>query len=92
MESVEINSEDEIRALVLLSSLLEAWDGLITAPSNFCGIGTFKFDDVVGVLLSEEARRKSSGLAEASGSALSVDQRGKSGNRDKKKNARSKSK
>ena len=45
---------------------------------------------MVGVLLSEEAHRKSLGSVETSGSALSVDQRGRSGNRDKKKNERSK--
>jgi len=44
------------------------------------------------VLLSEEARRKSSVSTGTSGSALSVDQRWRSGNRDKKKNGRSKSK
>ena len=70
LESVEINFEDEIRALVLLSSLLEAWDGLVMA---------------VGVLLSEEAHQKSSMLVEISGSALSVEQRGRSENRDKKR-------
>ena len=41
--------------------------------SNFYGTGILKFDDVVGILLSEEARRKSSGSAETSGSTLSVD-------------------
>jgi len=43
-----------------------------------------KFDDAVDVLLSEEARKKSSGLVETSGSVLSIDQRGKSMNREKK--------
>ena len=37
LESVEINFEDKIRALVLLSSLLEAWDGLMMAVINSCG-------------------------------------------------------
>ena len=69
LESVEINFNDEIRVLVLLSSLSEARDGLVMAVSNSYGTGTLKFDDVVGVLLSEEARRKSSGSAETSGSA-----------------------
>ena len=46
LESVEINFEDEIRALVLLSSL--------PAVSNSCGTGTLKFDDVIGVLLSAQ--------------------------------------
>jgi len=69
----------------LLSSLLEAWDSLVMAVSNSCGTGTLKFDDVVGVLLGEEACRKPSGSAETSGSVLSVDRRGRSRNRDKKK-------
>ena len=60
------------------------------AVSNLCGTRTLKFDDVVGVLLSKEAHRKSSRLAKTSGSALSVDRRGSFGNGDKKKNGRSK--
>ena len=86
LELVENNFKDEIRVLVMLSSLPEAWDGLVIVVSNSCGTRILKFNDVVGVLLSEEARRKSSWLAETSGSALSVDWRGNSGNRDKKKN------
>ena len=53
--------------------------------SNFYETRTLKFDDVVGVLLSEEARRKSSRSAETSRSAPSVNRRGWSGNRDKKR-------
>jgi len=56
------------------------------------GTGILKFDDAMGVLLSEEALRKSSGSAEISDSALSVDRRGRPMNRDKKKNDKSKSK
>jgi len=62
------------------------------AVSNSFGKGTLKFDDVVGVVLSEEAHRKPSGSAETPGSALSVDQKGRPGNRDKKKNGRLESK
>ena len=85
MEYVEINFDDEIRALVLLSSLLEALDGLVVAVSNFCRTRTLKFDDEVSVLLNEEACRKSSGSAETSGSSLSVDRRGRPMNREKGK-------
>ena len=85
LELVEINFEDEIRALVLLFSLPKGWDGLVMAVRNSCGTETLKFDDVVGVLLSKEARTKSSGSAETSRSALSVDRKGRSENRDKKK-------
>ena len=74
-----------------MSNLPEAWDGLVMALSNSCGTGTLKFDDVIGVLLNKEARKKS-GAAKTSGSALSVDQRGTPTNRDEKKNSRPKSK
>ena len=40
--------------------------------SSSCGVGTLKFDDVMGELLSEEVYTKSSGLVETSGIALSV--------------------
>jgi len=53
--------------------------------SNSCETKILKFDDAVGVLLSEEARKKSSKSAETSRSALSVDWRGRSTNREKKK-------
>ena len=46
-----------------------AWDGLVMAVSNFCGIKILKFDDSLGVLLSEETRIKSSGSTETLGSA-----------------------
>jgi len=67
LESVVINLDDEIRALFLLSNLSETWDGLVMAVSNSYETGTLKFDDAVGVLLSEEACRKSSSAAETSG-------------------------
>jgi len=62
LESVEINFEDEIRALILP----EALDDLVMAVSNSYETGTLKFDDVVGILLSEEACKKSSGSTETS--------------------------
>jgi len=52
------------------------------AVSNSCVTGTLKFHDAVGVL-SKDVCRKSSGSTETSGSALSVDRRGRSTNREK---------
>ena len=60
--------------------------------SNSCGTRILKFDDAIGVLPNKKAHRKSSALAETSVIALSVDQRGRPMNRDKKKNGKSKSK
>jgi len=64
LESVEINFDDETRALVLLSSLPETWDGLMMAVSSSCGTRILKFDNAVGIFLSEKVRRKSSGAVE----------------------------
>ena len=47
------------------------------AESNFVlGSGTLKYDDVIGVILSEETRRKTSG-GSTSGSALNAQSRGR---------------
>ena len=53
------------------------------AMSNSCRIETLKFDDTVGVLLSEETRKKSSDVTETSGSVLSMERRGRSMNIEK---------
>ena len=51
--------DDEVRALLILCSLPESWNGLVMVVSNSVfGSNTLKFDDVVGVILSEEMRRK----------------------------------
>lgn len=56
---VKLNSEE--KTLSLLCSLSESWDHFVTLPSfSFNTIETLEFDVVVGALLSEEVRRKSS--------------------------------
>eukprot|EP00253_Pinus_taeda_P006358 PITA_06358 len=97
LSSVGVNFDDEVRALLFLCSLLESWHGLVMAISNSVSISsTLKFDDVVGAILSEEMRRKSSG--ETSGNALTVETRGRkmergksSGYHNKSRKGRSKS-
>ena len=60
LTSVNVNFDDEVRALLILCSLPESWNGLVMAMSNYVsGSNTLKFDDVVSVILSEEMRRKS---------------------------------
>ena len=54
-----MNFEDEVRALLILCSLSESWKSLVMVVSKFVpGSCTLKFDDVVGVIIREEMRRK----------------------------------
>jgi hypothetical protein len=52
---VKVDFDDEVRALLILCSLPESWNDLVMVVSNsVSGSNTLKFDDVVGVILSEE--------------------------------------
>jgi len=73
---VKVNFNDEIRALLILCLLPESWNSLAMAVSNFVSSSnTLKFDDVVGVILSEEMWRKRTG--ETLGNALTLENRGR---------------
>ena len=55
------NFDEEIKALLILCSLPENWNNLVMVVSNYVyGSNTLKFDDVIGVILSEETHRKTS--------------------------------
>ena len=82
LSSVGVNFDDEVRALLILCSLPESWDGLVMVVSNYVfGSNTLKFDDVIGVILSKEMRRKSTG--ETSGNAFTAKARGRQREREK---------
>ena len=73
---VDINFEDEIKALILMSSLPESWDTVDAAISSSRGSEKLKFDEICDVVLSESIHKREVG--DSSGSALSVDRRGRS--------------
>jgi hypothetical protein len=82
LSSVKVDFDDEVRALLILCSLPESWNGLVMVVSNsVSSSNTLKFEDVVGVILSEEMRRKSTG--ETSGNALNMENRGEKKDRGK---------
>jgi hypothetical protein len=53
--SVKVDFDDEVRALLILCSFPESWNGLVMAVSNSVSCSNnLKFDDVFGVIISEE--------------------------------------
>ena len=57
LSSVKVDFDDEVRAILILCSLPGRWNGLVMAISNsISGSNTLKFDDVVGVILTEKHR------------------------------------
>jgi hypothetical protein len=71
-----VNFDDEVRDLLILCSFLERCNSLVMDVSNFVsGSNTLKFDDVVGVILSEEMIWKIT--CETSINALTVVNRGR---------------
>ena len=76
LNSMDINFEDEIKALILMSSLFEFQAINVAAISSSRGCKKLKFDEIRDVVLSESIRKREVG--DLSGSVLSVDRRGRS--------------
>ncbi|KAK2979888.1 LOW QUALITY PROTEIN: hypothetical protein RJ640_023959 [Escallonia rubra] len=67
LESVGINSDDEIRTLF--------WNNLVTIVSNSTISGTLTLNDVVSSVMNDEIRRKTIGDGISSSNALSMESR-----------------
>lgn len=52
--SVKIVLDDEIRAILLMCSMLDNWENLIVTMSTSMLVGTLKFDDVSNCVMNEE--------------------------------------
>ena len=76
LNSVDINFDDEIKALILMSSLTEFMDTVFATISNSRGSQKQKFNEIRDVVLSKSIRKREVG--DSSGSALSFDRRGRS--------------
>ncbi|VFQ89958.1 unnamed protein product [Cuscuta campestris] len=76
--SVGIKFNDEVRALLLLSSLPDTWSGTVTAVTSSAGPDRFTFEKIRDLVLGEDVRRRSSG--ESSEESLNI-VRGRGNNR-----------
>lgn len=79
LTSVDIKFDDEVQALLLVSSLPDSWSGFVTAICNSSGSSKMTFDGVRDAILGEDIRRRNSG--ESSGSLLSTESRGRKSDR-----------
>ncbi|KAM0029630.1 putative RNA-directed DNA polymerase [Helianthus debilis subsp. tardiflorus] len=86
--SVDIKFEDEVQALLLLSSLPDSWSGTVTTISNSSGTSGFIFEGIRDLIMSEDVRRRSSN---GSSSELLNVGRGRKNNRDSRSRNRKKS-
>lgn len=80
LTSVDIKFDDEVQALLLVSSLPDSWSGFVTAICNSSGSSKMTFDGVRDAILGEDIRRRNSG--ESSGSLLSTESRGRKSDRE----------
>jgi len=71
LSSVDINFEDEIKALILKSSLPESWDTVVAVISSSRGSAKLKLHKIRDVVFSKSTRKRE--LRDSSGSPLSVD-------------------
>ena len=74
--SVEIDFDDEIRALIVLASLPNSWKAMKMVVSNFAVKSKLKYD-IRDFILSEEVRRRDAGINNAQDQALVMENRGR---------------
>ena len=91
LSSVEIDFDDEIRALIILASLPNSWEAMRMAVSNSIGKEKLKYNDIRDLILAKEIRRRDAGESSGSGSALNLETRGRGNDRNSNR-GRSKSK
>ena len=80
--SVEIDFDDEIRALIILASLPNSWEAMRMAVSNSTGKEKLKYNDIRDLILTEEIRRRDAGETSGSSSALNLETRGRGNDRN----------
>ena len=72
LTSVDLQFDDEMQALLLLSSLPESWETLVVSLSNSAPNGKLTTSMVMDALFNEEARRREMGSIDQSESQALV--------------------
>ena len=81
LAAMKITFDDELQALLLLSSLSENWETLVVTFSNSAPDGVVTMSQVTSSLLNEETRRKSSGSSHSEALVMENQGRGRSKSR-----------
>lgn len=76
LNSMKMTVDDELQALLMLSSLPKSWDTLVVSVSNSAPDGKLTMDMVKDRMLNEESRRKDEGYTPES-EALITEKQGK---------------
>ena len=71
LSSMEIEFDDETRALIVLASLPNNWEAMRMVMSNFAGKCKLKYDDIRALILSEEVHRRDVNIDNAQDKLLS---------------------
>ena len=82
LSSVEIDFDDEIRALIVLASLPNSWEVMRMAISNSTGKEKLKYNDIRDLILAEEICKRDASKTLGSGSALNLETKGGGNNRN----------
>ena len=77
LNSVEMTFDNEVQALLLLSSLPDSWETLVVSLGNSALNGKLTMELVKDALFSEEARRKEMETYDHSGSQALITERGR---------------
>ena len=79
---VEIDFDDEIHALIVLTSLPNSWVAMRMTISKSTGKEKLKYNDIRDLILVEEIRKRDTGETSESGSALNLETRGRGNDRN----------
>ena len=89
LASAKMSLDDELHALLLLSSLPDSWETLVVSLSNSCQEDKLSLEAVKASLLNEETRRKEMGASSQSEVNVTQDfSRGRSKQRGDRKSTR----